>query len=185
MNISLNFNEVFLLRKKVKCFSNDGSQAKQFFPGWVSNTEKFALAACLNFWIYCLCAFICKSVNIHWQMPSLSVPSYKLGRRFKYKKLFSSCLVIEERDTSIAVCCLRCWIDHIFFCWLPGLEESQVIWNLFIAFLKCTSSFPTQITQAESLALSSSEQQKLLVPPAVLIKREKGFCWFVWYQRRI
>lgn len=41
-------------------------------------------------------------------------------------------------------------------------------------FLKCTSSFPTKIMQAGSLALSILEQQKLLVPPAVLIKREKG-----------
>lgn len=41
-------------------------------------------------------------------------------------------------------------------------------------FLKCTLSFPTEIMQAGSLALSILEQQKLLVPPAVLIKREKG-----------
>lgn len=132
------------------------------------------------------CAFISKSVNIHWQMPSLSIPCYKLAKKYMYKNLFSSCLVIEEKDNSIVACCLRGWIDHgffgFFFFWLATwfARESATLESFHGAhFLKCTSSFPTEIMQAESLALNILEQQELLVPPAVLIKRGKGVCWFV------
>lgn len=98
------------------------------------------------------------------------------------KNLFSSYLVTEERDTSIAGCSPRGWTDRLFDSCLPGLKESANLESLHGA-LKCTSSFPTKIVQAESSALSILEQQKLLVPPAALIKREIGVCWFVWYQR--
>lgn len=174
------------MRKNVKCFSNYGSQVKQYFPGWVSNTEIFALKACLIFLIFCLCVFISKSVIIHWQMPTFSMPSYKLARKFMYKKLFSSCLVTKERDTSIPACCLRSWNDNFFLFFQVSIwfgRESANLESFHGAdFLKYTSSFPTKIMQAESLALSIWEQQKLLVPPAVLIKRKKKPS-FVWYQR--
>lgn len=75
---------------------NDGSQVKQCIQGGVSKPETFALTP-----------FISKSVNIHWHMPSLSIPSYKLGKKYMYKKLFSCCLVIEENDASIDTCCFR------------------------------------------------------------------------------